>query len=91
MKTYYSVNDSQYVQEFESECDWNIQSEIDQEMMAAECAADHHENHDGWESSWPLVISLHDPATKQVIVRLSVEREFDPTFSAAIINENLGK
>lgn len=32
----------------------------DLEDVAAECGEDYHDNHDGWESSWPLTVYLYD-------------------------------
>jgi len=52
----------------------------DWELVATDLAEDYHSNHDGWEASWPLQIRIY--AGGKEVARLSVEREYEPTFSA---------
>jgi len=48
---------------------------------AAEQYADYfHGNRDGWENTWPLEFVVHDGEKFYLV---EVERDFDPTFSAA--------
>lgn len=51
--------------------------------MAQEAASDYHDNHDGWESSWPLVFSLHETQGGPELARFEVQREAEPVFYAA--------
>jgi hypothetical protein len=51
------------------------------DTLAAEAAEDYHSNHDGWESSWPLEITVADIDGK-VIGTFSVDRDVEPVFSA---------
>jgi hypothetical protein len=46
---------------------------------AEEAAEDHHNNHDGWESSWPLTFVILDDELNE-LGRFSVGREFVPQF-----------
>jgi hypothetical protein len=51
------------------------------EYVAEDAAQDYHQNHDGWEASWPLEITLlHLDGT--LIGKFSVDRDYDPVFSA---------
>lgn len=51
---------------------------------AAEAYADHvHSNCDGSESSWPLVFRVRSPDGS--IQDFSVDRDYDPVFSAALV------
>lgn len=51
---------------------------------AQDLAQDYHNEHDGWESSWPLTfVLLDDDGTKKA--RYSIEREVEPVFYAAAI------
>jgi hypothetical protein len=51
----------------------------DFEIMAEHCAEDYHNNHDGWESSWPLEFRIWEDGV--LVARISVERESRPHFS----------
>jgi hypothetical protein len=52
------------------------------EELAAACAEDFHDNYDGWESQWPRVITLYASKDGPELVRMSVQREYTPTFEA---------
>jgi hypothetical protein len=57
-------------------------------LFAAEEAAEHfHDNHDGWESTWPLVFVLLDDDLNE-LGRFSVDREAVPHFIAMRITED---
>lgn len=64
---------------FEIESQWD--HEDDAKWIVEEAAADFHSEHDGWESSWPLELVLWLPDGTE-IGTFTVEREFDPVFSA---------
>lgn len=51
--------------------------------MRAELAAeDYHANHDGWEARWPRTFVLFDAEDGPEVARFTVEREYDPVFTA---------
>lgn len=63
---------------------WELDSAWDGEnpvSMAEEAAADYHSNHDGWEASWPVEITLYRMDGSE-IGRYKVEREAEPVFYA---------
>ena len=61
---------------------WNTNSWALDAENAAEVYADYfHGNRDGWDCTWPVEFMVRDMETGQV-TRFSVEREYDPTFSA---------
>lgn len=45
-------------------------------------AKDYHSNHDGWESNWPLVFSLHKTEGGPELARFLVDRDVEPVFYA---------
>lgn len=47
-------------------------------LMADELAADYHDNHDGWEASWPSELRIYKRGEE--VARFEVEREYEPTF-----------
>ncbi|HGY3930753.1 TPA: hypothetical protein ACNVXV_002074 [Citrobacter koseri] len=53
----------------------------DYEQLAQEAAEDYWENHDGWESRWPLNIELF--ADGSSVGMFEVVMETEPTFSAS--------
>ena len=75
MKITYSI--VSYGCEFDLETDWSA-DEID--YLAEDSAKDYYENHDGWEVTWPLEISIS--IGDEVIGKREVCVEFDPTFVA---------
>jgi len=56
---------------------------IEQDWIVKECAEHYYQSCDGWESSWPLVISLHITEHGEEIARFDVEMDFDPVFYAS--------
>lgn len=57
----------------------------DRMMIARDAGKDFHINHDGWEHGHPIIVSIF--RTDGVAVGVfSVEREFEPTFSAKAVN-----
>ena len=59
---------------------WDFDEDADD--MAERAAEDLWDNHDGWESSWPLVISIHKTEGGPEMARFSVEMEARPYFYA---------
>lgn len=93
---YYSVNSDSYVYTLDHDRSGNppvtIHSEYWQPSMAEECAEDYHLNHDGWEDSWPVTITLYDDAEGETaIAKYSVDREAVPHFYATKIGEDTKK
>jgi len=71
-KIWYSVDDDEHRYTLEGEY-----------MLCAEdCADDFHNQHDGWECSWPKTFVLYDSATSPEMGRYTVEREVEPVFYA---------
>ena len=83
MKTEYSIGSSKHKHSinlhwFNEDCileDHEIRTAIEY------CASDYHENHDGWESNWPLTISFYVDDKK--LGEENVTREYDPVFECA--------
>lgn len=63
------------------ECD----TEIALEAAAEVAASDFYSEHDGWESTWPLTITLYDGKNGPELGRFTVEREYEPVFRAAAL------
>jgi len=55
--------------------------------VAEKAGEDFWNNHDGWEDTWPLVISLHEFEEGPELGRYSVDMEGVPTFYASEIKE----
>ena len=51
---------------------------------AAACAEHYWENHDGWESSWPLYFRLYE-GEGEAYQDFKVEQDVEPTFYAAAV------
>ena len=52
------------------------------DVIANECADDYHNNHDGWESTWPLRFFLRETEDGPIVAVFDVDREVVPQFSA---------
>lgn len=65
-----------------SELASDLDSGGDLEWLAEEAAADFHSNHDGWEGAWPRTITLYGSKTGPELGRFTVDREYEPSFSA---------
>jgi hypothetical protein len=62
-------------------CNTSFDPEECPEYAAEDCAANFHLQHDGWESPWPLDITLlRDDGSE--IATCEVDRESVPSFSA---------
>ena len=49
-------------------------------LIAEDCADDFHSNHDGWESNWPITITVVAPDGDSATFK--VDREAVPSFYA---------
>lgn len=49
-------------------------------LISDQLAVDYHSNHDGWEATWPLRLSVWKDGVE--VARFSVEREYEPSFYA---------
>jgi len=59
---------------------YDIHRPIEQEEILERCAEDFFYNHDGWESSWPVLFALHDGEDGGELCRLMIDREDQPYF-----------
>ena len=59
---------------------WDI--DADPDYIAQDAADDFFSNHDGWEASWPLIITLHTIKGGLEKSRMIVDMEAVPTFTA---------
>lgn len=76
---WYSVNESNYRHECKTS-HLSIDRQADLEMMANQCAENFFNEHDGWECSWPIDITLYETEDDPVVAKLSVEMEAQPVF-----------
>lgn len=63
----------------------SVFSEEDGEYIAQEAAEDYHSCHDGWESIWPLVITIYSEG--RVVGKYDVERDVEPVFYATEVKK----
>ena len=75
---WYSASDGS--DRFPCRTSWEINAYL---WIAEDCADDYHSNHDGWESSWPLNITLYETEDGPAIAEFIVERESQPVFYAS--------
>jgi hypothetical protein len=61
---------------------YDLSKKDDRRWFAEECAQDYHWNHDGWEASWPMKISIAETEDGPIIETFEVEREAEPVFYA---------
>lgn len=86
MKTiYYSAyeGDDKHRHKVDLPRDYDPSDESEIEDLALACAEDWHDDHDGWESSWPRVFTLYADKTGPELARRSVDREYTPSFVAS--------
>jgi hypothetical protein len=62
-------------------CKSAFDPEDDPEMVAEDCAQNYHAQHDGWESQWPVDITLLREDGSEICT-CEVDREEQPVFSA---------
>jgi hypothetical protein len=64
------------------ETDFDLNDEIDLQIMAEKVAKDYHEHHNGWENYWPLQFFIWVDGHKH---HFEVERISVPEFTASRI------
>lgn len=52
------------------------------DSIVVDCAQDYHDNHDGWDSRWPLIIYLFT-FNGDFLGKFKVEKESQPCFYAS--------
>ncbi|HEM6651489.1 hypothetical protein [Acinetobacter pittii] len=63
--------------------------ESDLDFVSNQCAQDYWDNHDGWESTWPLEISIFETETAEApIATYIVDMEMEPSFSSSVKAES---
>lgn len=63
------------------ETNWHdVDDPVVRRWLVDECAEDYHSNHDGWEDSWPLTITLWESESSNNGWSFEVEREMAPEF-----------
>ncbi|AZZ92789.1 hypothetical protein EUZ85_19495 [Hahella sp. KA22] len=55
--------------------------------IAKECAEDYFNDHDGWESTWPMTFTLHLAEDGPIIGKFNVDMEQVPAFFATSMAE----
>jgi hypothetical protein len=63
--------------------DIDVSDPVDAWSAALAAAEDLHDEHDGWEASWPVTIILFVSETGPEAARFLVDREARPVFTAA--------
>lgn len=64
--------------------EFQIYDENDLEFIAEQCAGDYWDNHDGYESNWPLSFRIYkEDDSSGLIYESIVEMEMSPDFSAS--------
>lgn len=71
--------------EFESEQELH-EDRSDREFLAQLAAEDYHSEHDGWEDSWPITLTIW-LADGTLIGRFEVDRDYEPVFYVSRIEE----
>lgn len=59
------------------------------QWIAEDCAEDFHGNHDGWDSSWPLQLTVILESGEEIT--FEIDRESRPVFRASRIKEDHAK
>lgn len=71
--------------EFESEQELH-EDRSDREFLAQLVAEDYHDEHDGWEDSWPVTLTIW-LTDRTPIGKFVVDREYEPVFYVSRIEE----
>jgi len=83
MSLFYAVDNSPTRFEYQSPCKhFDLKDPLYASILAVECASDYHDDHDGWESSWPIVLMLFETEDGPEVCRFSVDLEARPHFIA---------
>ena len=83
---YYSVYEKEPEEEYRWEYNVGLIFLYDYDLIAEEMAKDYFDNHDGWESSWPVNIYMWNDK-QEYIGTYSVELEHKPVFHAVEVKE----
>lgn len=73
--------------EFESEQECH-EDRSDREFLAQLAAEDYHDEHDGWEDSWPVTLTIW-LTDRTPIGKFKVDREYEPVFCARAVKEEM--
>lgn len=84
---YSVVEDGPDAERYEHKGNWFIPRPREARMAAEEAAEDYWQNHDGWESTWPLTFALYETEDGPELHRFRVEEESEPVFSAYSLPE----
>ena len=74
--SYYSFNAS-----------WAIKEDFQKTYVAQEAAENYWDNHDGWESTWPLEICIYNKEEGELLYSCRVDVEYVPSFGATLTNK----
>lgn len=78
----YSVYEADFDNSYDFKSLWDVEeSEYWTKSAAQDMAKDFHQNHDGWEYSWPLNLSIFR-TDGSLVGTFEVDREMEPVFSA---------
>ena len=80
MKIFYAVDGEGFDNSFEMETNW---TRYRAHYIAEEAAKQYHQNHDGWEATWPLDFEIFLENGESLGI-YTVEREYEPFFSAML-------
>ena len=86
MKIWYTVPDHDEVSRYSCEVSTSTTFD-DLDYQAEICAENYNDEHDGWESTWPLTIALFASEDGPEIARFKVEQEFSPVYRAAVVEK----
>ena len=80
MTVYYSVVEHDEASRYRiADSTWNFD---DPDYLAEECAEHYHNNHDGWEATFPLTFAMYETEDGPERARMIVDREDVPSFTA---------
>jgi hypothetical protein len=91
-KIWYSVNKCRYCRyEFDDDLGYVDSGELMwAELLASEMGDDYYTHHDGWEDSWPTTFYIYrNEDDAEPVCKVEVQLEFEPAFSAEVIEEDL--
>lgn len=90
---YYTTHDDDHAHRYQVTliADYDLTDDTWSDSIAEQCADDWHCNHDGWEASWPRVFSLYRDKTGPSFASFTIEREYEPCFSATPIAQQKGQ
>ncbi len=61
---------------------YDLSDDFDLSMLVKDAARDYHSNHDGWEASWPCVLTLAATKEGPELARFTVDCDVEPVFYA---------